>query len=104
MKEARLKSQSALNPAIISFWFTKVSEIGVLLEAQWLDNVALVEVQQAQARPEIRLCTSLNPAKHPVGDFPDLSLSKEVSWEGLNLPKVPRFRISGSDPALLPLS
>jgi hypothetical protein len=47
MKEARLKSQSALNPAIISFWLIKLSEISGLLEAQWWNIVALGEVQQA---------------------------------------------------------
>jgi len=47
MKEARLKSQSASNPAIISLWLTKLSEIRGLLEAQWWSIVAQEEVQQA---------------------------------------------------------
>lgn len=47
MKEARLKSQSTLNPAITSLWLTKLSEIRGLLEAQWWNIVALDEVQQA---------------------------------------------------------
>ena len=32
--------------------------------------------------PEIKLCTSLNPAKHHVGDSPDLSCQKRCRGRG----------------------